>query len=111
MSRNATATRNAHTETPAPAEAASQQSGPEPERPAPSLTLDLPLVTTTIRTPHFAIPAVDAVANAAREHMPSRRNALFYAGLAGTAAVGLIPWPVAVAIGIGTAVAQRDPQH
>ena len=111
MSRNATATRNASTQTPDPPAAVSEQPDPAPERPAPSLTLDLPLVTATIRTPHFAIPAVDAVANAAREHVPSRRNALFYAGLAGTAAVGLIPWPVAVAVGIGTAMAQGDRQH
>lgn len=107
MSSNATATRNARTQTAPQAE----QPDVAPERPVPSVTLDLPLVTTTIRAPHFAIPAVDAVAKAAREHIPSRGTALFYAGLAGTAVVGLIPWPVAAAVGIGTALAQRDKQH
>jgi hypothetical protein len=103
MSKNGTATRNARAQTAQPDVA--------PERPAPSVTLDLPLVTTTVRAPRFAIPAVDAVTNAAREHMPSRGTALFYTGLAGTAVIGLIPWPVAAAIGIGTALAQRDKQH
>lgn len=107
MSRNATTTRSPRTQ-PAPE---AEQADVAPERPTPSVTLDLPLVTTTIRAPHFAIPAVDAVTDAAREHLPSHGTALFYTGLAGTAAIGLIPWPVAAAVGIGTALAQHDKQH
>ena len=74
-----------------------------PRASTPSFTLDLPLVTTTIRTPEFAVPAVKT----AQQHFPSRKNLPFYGGLAGTAALGLIPWSVAVAVGIGTAIAQR----
>ncbi|MGD9527640.1 MAG: hypothetical protein AB7V44_12710 [Pseudonocardia sp.] len=40
-----------------------------------------------------------------RKVLPSA-PVLFYAGLAATAALGAISWPVAVAIGIGTAVAR-----
>lgn len=109
MSKNATTTRNGCTQ--GSPEAVSERPETAPECVAPSLTVDLPLMTATLRTPHFAVPAVDATANAVREHLPSRRSGLFYAGLAGTAAVGLIPWPVAVAIGIGTAIAQRDERH
>jgi hypothetical protein len=105
MSRNATATRTARPS------AAETPDVAAPERPAPSVALDLPLVTTTIRAPHFAIPAADAVTHVAREYIPSRGTALFYTGLAGTAVIGLIPWPVAAAVGIGTALAQRDKQH
>lgn len=38
---------------------------------------------------------------------PSRRL-LFYGGLVGVAAFGIIDWPVAAAIGIGTMVARRS---
>jgi hypothetical protein len=33
---------------------------------------------------------------------------LFYGGLAGVAAFGIIDWPVAAAIGIGTVIARRS---
>ena len=91
MARNSTATRAA-----APAE--------EPlERPAPSFIVVLPLVATTVRTPQFGAPAVETV----QQRLPSRKNLLSYGALAGTAALRLIPWSVAVTDGIGTAIAQR----
>jgi hypothetical protein len=39
--------------------------------------------------------------------MPSRSSMLFFGGLAVTAAVGAIEWPVAAAIGVGSALASR----
>jgi hypothetical protein len=39
--------------------------------------------------------------------LPSRKSLLFFGGLAATAVAGVIEWPVAVAIGVGTALASR----
>ncbi|MGE3662424.1 MAG: hypothetical protein AB7G09_14120 [Pseudonocardia sp.] len=50
--------------------------------------------------------AADA-ADRTRRILPSA-PVLFYAGLAATAAFGVISWPVAVAIGVGTAVARAS---
>lgn len=101
----------------------------EPE-PRP-VTIELPLVGTQVRVPQLPrIPGQDAVTEAVgsaaagvataargvaggvadatrgtRGFLPSA-PVLFYAGLAATAAFGAISWPVAVAIGVGTAVAR-----
>jgi len=39
--------------------------------------------------------------------LPSRSSMLFFGALAVTAAVGAIEWPVAAAIGVGSALASR----
>jgi hypothetical protein len=39
--------------------------------------------------------------------LPPRRELVYYTGLGALAGVGLVEWPVAVAIGAGTAVARR----
>ena len=39
--------------------------------------------------------------------LPSGKSMLFFGGLAVTAAVGAIEWPVAAAIGVGSALASR----
>lgn len=96
-----------------------------------AVTIELPLVTAEVRAPQLPkIPgqatvtgavgtAAAGVATAARgvadvatdaaartrKVLPSA-PVLFYAGLAATAAFGAITWPVAVAIGVGTAVAR-----
>jgi hypothetical protein len=46
-------------------------------------------------------------ARGARSMLPSRSSMLFYGGLAATAVVGAIEWPVAAAIGVGSALASR----
>ncbi|MGI8312932.1 hypothetical protein [Saccharopolyspora hattusasensis] len=43
-----------------------------------------------------------------RTHLPSAAQAAYYGGLGALAALSIIEWPVAAAIGIGTVVAQRS---
>jgi len=55
-----------------------------------------------VPTPHVELP--DAV----RHSIEGRRGMfLWWGGLVGAAAVGVLEWPVAAAVGIGTYVAQR----
>jgi hypothetical protein len=73
-------------------------------------TLDLPFVTARFRMPELHVPSRDELGSAARgarSMLPSRSSALFYGGLAVTAAIGAIEWPVAAAIGVGSALASR----
>ncbi|TWF80353.1 hypothetical protein FHX44_116296 [Pseudonocardia hierapolitana] len=127
--RNADA-RNGGTATPARAQAgskaeASGDSAPaeeiRPEHPAEgrfeghrSATVNLPFVTAQFRMPDLRTPTREDLQAAARgvrsllpSQPPSRKSMLFYGGLAATAAAGVIEWPVATAIGIGSALASR----
>lgn len=73
-------------------------------------TLNLPFVTAQFRMPDLHVPSRDELGSAARgarSALPSRSSVLFYGGLAVTAAVGAIEWPVAAAIGVGSALASR----
>lgn len=73
-------------------------------------TLDLPFVTAQFRAPDLHVPSrqeLGSAARGARSMLPSRSSMLFYGGLAVTAVVGAIEWPVAAAIGVGTALASR----
>jgi hypothetical protein len=73
-------------------------------------TLNLPFVTAEFRAPDLHVPSRDelgAAARGARSMLPSRSAMLFYGGLAVTAVVGAIEWPVAAAIGVGSALASR----
>ncbi|MEU6269435.1 hypothetical protein [Saccharopolyspora shandongensis] len=45
--------------------------------------------------------------NSVRENLPSPGQLAYYGGLGALAALSVIEWPVAAAIGIGTVVAQR----
>jgi hypothetical protein len=73
-------------------------------------TLNLPFVTAQFRAPDLHVPGRQELGNAAREArsmLPSRSSMLFFGGLAATAIVGAIEWPVAAAIGVGAALASR----
>lgn len=73
-------------------------------------TVKLPFVTAEFRRTAVRVPGRDAVAAgvySVREHLPSPGQLAFYGGLGALAALSLIEWPVAAAIGIGTVVAQR----
>jgi hypothetical protein len=75
-----------------------------------SATLNLPFVTAQFRAPDLHVPSRQELGSAARgaqSMMPSRSSMLFFGGLAVTAAVGAIEWPVAAAIGVGSALASR----
>jgi hypothetical protein len=81
-----------------------------------SATVNLPFVTAQFRVPDVHAPSrgdLGAAARGARSMLPSTKSMLFFGGLAATAVVGAIEWPVAAAIGVGTALASRgaaDPQ-
>lgn len=78
-------------------------------------TVNLPFVTATFRKPETTLPAVrmpnrkdvDAAVQTMQPYLPSPQQAACYGALAALAAVELIEWPVALAIGAGTAVVQR----
>lgn len=75
-----------------------------------SATLSLPFVTAQVRAPNVRVPSRHDLGTAARgmrRKLPSRSALLFYGGLSATAVVGVIEWPVAVAIGVGGALASR----
>jgi hypothetical protein len=75
-----------------------------------SATLNLPFVTAQFRAPSLHMPGRQDLGNAARgarSMLPSGKSMLFYGGLAATAALGAIEWPVAAAIGVGSALASR----
>jgi hypothetical protein len=75
-----------------------------------SLTIPVPLVLPRVRTVHIPVLGGGLLVGAVRgvrSRLPSPAVALFYSGLATTAAIGAISWPVAVAIGVGTAVSRR----
>ncbi|GAA4693906.1 hypothetical protein GCM10023215_34300 [Pseudonocardia yuanmonensis] len=73
-------------------------------------TVNLPFVTAQFRAPDLHAPKredLEAAARGARSMLPSGRSLLFMGGLAVTAVAGVIEWPVAAAIGIGSALASR----
>ena len=73
-------------------------------------TINLPFVTAVFRVPDVHAPTredLDAAARGVWSMLPSGKSALFYGGLAATAVAGVIEWPVAAAIGIGSALASR----
>jgi hypothetical protein len=73
-------------------------------------TINLPFMTAVFRVPEVHAPTredLDAAARGAWSMLPSGKSALFYGGLAATALAGVIEWPVAAAIGIGSALASR----
>lgn len=77
--------------------------------------VNLPFVTAEFRAPNVRMPEMrmpnrddlNAAARRVGEAIPSRKAALYYGGLAAVAVAGLIDWPVAAAIGVGTALASR----
>ncbi|MFC4000576.1 hypothetical protein ACFS2C_10930 [Prauserella oleivorans] len=87
-------------------------------------TVRLPFVTAEFRAPDVHLPRfprprlprprvldrdeITAAARTAGTYLPSPRKAAYFGGLAVLAALEVIEWPVALAIGVGTAVAARE---
>lgn len=74
-------------------------------------TVDLPFVTAQFHTPEIHLPTqkdLTSAADSVRSQLPSRSHAVFYGGLALGAAFSVIEWPVALAIGVGTALVSRS---
>jgi hypothetical protein len=98
-----------------PSEAAEQRS-------ARTATVNLPFVTATFRKPEIQLPPirvpnrqeVRSAAQAVQSYLPSPRQAAYFGGLAALAAFEVLEWPVALAIGAGTALmgrsGRREPQ-
>jgi hypothetical protein len=75
-----------------------------------SATVNLPFVTARFRVPDLQPPSREEfgwVVQTARSMLPSGRTLLFFGGLTATAIAGVIEWPVAAAIGIGSALAAQ----
>lgn len=73
-----------------------------------SATVNLPFVTAEFRVPDLQPPSREElgwVVHTARSLLPSGRTLLFFGGLAASAIAGVIEWPVAAAIGVGSALA------
>ena len=76
------------------------------------LALDTPVLSLRIHRPHLRLPRLATApagraARAARSALPPPSRLAYYGGLGAAAALGAIEWPVAVAIGVGTAIGQR----
>jgi hypothetical protein len=83
--------------------------------------VDIPLPTVGVHRVHISVPrvpappaAVSGLAQAAaampravRNNLPSRNTLLYYTGLGAAAALQVVSWPVAAAIGAGVWVASR----
>lgn len=90
-------------------QARSSRSGGKADR-AHEATVELPFVTAQFHAPEVHVPGredVTSAANAVRSQLPSRDHALFYGALGLSAAFAVIDWPVALAIGVGTALVSR----
>jgi hypothetical protein len=83
------------------------------------VTLNLPFVTATFRSrethlPKVRVPDKQEVLFAAHTvggYLPSPRQAVYFGGLAALAAFEIIEWPIALAIGAGTAIMGRSESH
>ncbi|MHA6799756.1 hypothetical protein [Bounagaea algeriensis] len=74
-------------------------------------TVHLPFVTAEFHRPEMRLPDRQDFTSAAetvRAQLPSTKQTLFYGGLAAGTALSLIEWPVALAIGVGTAVVSSE---
>jgi hypothetical protein len=65
----------------------------------------LPFVTA-----QFCVPEVDvgSAVRVVRSWVPTPQRAVYYGDLAALVASSVIGWPVAAAIGVGTAIARRE---
>lgn len=101
--------------TPAPAPAPSPEKKEEEHRP--QLDLNLPFLRIQLRAPEMHMPHVGMphisgrdvghAMDVARTFLPPPERIMYYGGLGALAALGILEWPVAAAIGAGTMIAQR----
>jgi hypothetical protein len=98
-----------------PAQASSEAAAPEEKPNRRTATVNLPFVTAQFRLPELPVdrlramsPELGQVARGAASFLPPPERLAYYTGLGALAAFQVIEWPVAVAIGAGTAVAGRS---
>lgn len=105
--------RTASGRTPAKTTAAAERSRPARARAEHKRSaVPIPLITPRVRVVklHVPPPGMAYVEDAGRlvaSYLPPPGRLAFYGGLGVAAVFGLIDWPVAAAIGIGTVVARR----
>lgn len=74
------------------------------------MNVPVPILTPHLRVVHIPAPGMSYVGDAGRVvkgYLPSPGRLAFYSALGAAAAFGAIEWPVAAAIGVGTAIARR----
>lgn len=77
-------------------------------------TVQLPFVTAEFHRPDVHLPGraeVEGAIGAVRKNLPPPEQMVYYGGLAALAVFSVIEWPVAAAIGVGTAVAHHAAGH
>lgn len=92
---------------------------PNPAAPR-TAAVNVPFVTPQIRWAQFRVPEMRlpvsrenltgplaGAASVVRSYLPPPQRTTFYAGLGLLGALSVIDWPVALAIGAGTVIAQR----
>lgn len=91
------------------ASAAAERKQPSAAQPAKHGTIvQLPFVTAEFHRPDVQLPQdVEGAIGAVRKNLPPPEQLVYYGGLAALAVFSVIEWPVAAAIGVGTAVAQH----
>ncbi|OPG10188.1 hypothetical protein [Microbispora sp. GKU 823] len=106
------------TPTPTPTPAPPTGPGMEmKEEHRPQLDLNLPFLRVQLRAPEMHLPHVGMphisgqdvghAVDVARTFLPPPERIMYYGGLGALAALGILEWPVAAAIGAGTMIAQR----
>ncbi|MFF3671454.1 hypothetical protein [Microtetraspora malaysiensis] len=78
-------------------------------------TLNLPMVSLQfhrpqmphVEMPHMSRQEVGHAVDVARSFLPPPERVIYYGGLGALAVLGVLEWPVAAAIGVGTMLAQR----
>lgn len=72
--------------------------------------LPVPVVTPHVKVMRVPVPGLSVVGDVGRvaaAYLPPPDRLAFYGGLAAAAAIGILDWPVAAAVGLGTMVARR----
>jgi hypothetical protein len=117
-STNTPGTDEAGNQTSPAAKDSATPSGAAQQRSARTATVNLPFVTATFRKPDIHLPHIRvpnrqqalSAAQAAQSYLPSPKQAAYFGGLAALAAFEILEWPVALAIGAGTALMGRSGQ-
>lgn len=81
-------------------------------------TVHLRFVTAEFRVPHIHLPSLpvhipdrhelSSAVSSIWSRLPSPSQTAYYAGLGLLGALGIIEWPVVIAVGVGTALAYRQ---
>jgi hypothetical protein len=74
------------------------------------VSVPVPIVIPRLKVYHLQVPGPSGIGQAGRSvtgRLPPPERLAFYGGLGAAAVFGVIDWPVAVAIGVGTAIARQ----